>query len=224
MRGAPKKSLIMNLNSTYIAEDLQRPLSAFNCFTNAFKCRFTCFKLLRLKFKDKLEKLSKTLIPICFGIDFGFLFSLNFRFTFYQHFEIQIVGFRIFINFGSKTWWIFNHFGPLGSGMPQEASRLLQDGIPEPIWTQHGPKLAPSWLKLGPCWPQVGSNLAQVGPMLGPFVDSQPLLGQTLAPPDFSLWPLGALHQPSGFPNPQLGSCKTQHGAFWASQTFKLQP
>ena len=29
-------------------------------------------------------------------------------------------------------------------------------------WTQVGPKLAPSWLKLGPSWPQVGPKMAQV--------------------------------------------------------------
>ena len=32
------------------------------------------------------------------------------------------------------------------------ASRLVQDGRLEPIWTQHGTELAASWLKLGPCW------------------------------------------------------------------------
>ena len=52
--------------------------------------------------------------------------------------------------------------------MLQEASRLVQDGILQPIWTPHGPKLPPSWLNLDLCWPQVGSNLAQVGPMLAP--------------------------------------------------------
>ena len=47
------------------------------------------------------------------------------------------------------------------------ASRLLQDGLLEPIWAQLRPKMAPSWLKLGPCWAQVGSKLAQVAPKIG---------------------------------------------------------
>ena len=79
----------------------------------------------------------------------------------------------ILTNFGNNSRWIFHHFGHLGMCMPQEASRLLQDGLLEPIWNQHRPKLAPSWLKLGLCWPQFGSNLAQVGPMLAP--DRSPL-------------------------------------------------
>ena len=87
---------------------------------------------------------------------------------------------------------MFNHFGHLGSCMPQEASRLLQDGILEPIWTQHGPKLAPSWLKLGLCWPQVGSNLAQVEPMLAPDPGPQPPLSQ---PKPFQI-PSQALQEP----------------------------
>ena len=113
---------------------------------------------------------------------------------------------QISMKFGS-FWAPWVVYAPRGF---QIASRLLQDGLLEPIWTQHGPKLAPSWLKLGPCWPQVGSNLAQVGPICR----SPASPGPTLAPPDPSLWPLGALHQPSGLPNLQLGSCKTQHGAF----------
>ena len=47
-------------------------------------------------------------------------------------------------------------------------SRLLQVGLPEPIWTQLGTKLAPSWLKLDPYWAQVGSKLTQVGVTLAP--------------------------------------------------------
>ena len=100
------------------------------------------------------------------------------------------------------------------------ASRLLQVGLLEPIWTPLGPKLAPSWLRLGPCWLQVVSNLAQVGPICG----SPASPGLTLAPPDASLWPLGALHQPSGFPNPQFGSCKTQHGAILDLPSAQLAP
>ena len=44
--------------------------------------------------------------------------------------------------------------------MLQEASRLVQDGLLEPIWTPHGPKLSPSWLKLGLCWPQIRAPAA----------------------------------------------------------------
>ena len=108
--------------------------------------------------------------------------------------------------------------------MPQEASRLLQDGILEPIWTQHGPKLAPSWLKLGLCWPQVGSNLAQVGPMLAPDPGPQPPLSQ---PKPFQI-PSQALQDPikEATPHPPgLGSRIWSLGsAFWTSQTPNLDP
>ena len=97
--------------------------------------------------------------------------------------------------------------------MPQEASRLLQDGLLEPIWTQHGPKLAPSWLKLGLCWPQVGSNLAQVGAMLGPFPSPQPPLGQPKPFQSPSLLPLG-------LPNPY----KTQNGLQKGLPSLQLGP
>ena len=108
--------------------------------------------------------------------------------------------------------------------MPQEASRLPQDGLPEPIWTQHGPKLAPSWLKLGLCWPQVGSNLAQVGPMLAPDPGPQPPLSQ---PKPFQI-PSQALQDPmkEATPHPPgLGSRIWSLGsAFWTSQTPNLDP
>ena len=108
--------------------------------------------------------------------------------------------------------------------MPQEASRLLQDGILEPIWTQHGPKLAPSWLKLGLCWPQVGSNLAQVGPMLVPDPGPQPPLSQ---PKPFQI-PSQALQDPmkEATPHPPgLGSrIWSLGGAFWTPQTPNLDP
>ena len=81
------------------------------------------------------------------------------------------------------------------------ASRLVQDGRLEPIWTQHGTELAASWLKLGPSQDQVGSNLAQVGPMLDPFPGLQPPLGQPKPFQTPSLWPLG-------LPKPKL--CPTR--------------
>ena len=71
------------------------------------------------------------------------------------------------------------------------ASRLLQDGLFELIWTQHGPKLAPSLGQVGPMlapsWFQLGSSWVHVGPSSGSpaapgptqaFPDSKPL--QTL--------------------------------------------
>ena len=66
------------------------------------------------------------------------------------------------------------------------ASKLLQVGLHEPIWTQ----LGPSCFKLDPCWPQVGSNLAQVGPMLAPswlqlglsWAHAGPISGSPAAP------------------------------------------
>ena len=69
-------------------------------------------------------------------------------------------------------------------------SQLLQDDLLEPLWTQHGPKLAPTCLKLGPCWTQVGSNLAQVGPMLDQDPGPKPPLGQPKPFQTPSLWPL----------------------------------
>ena len=104
------------------------------------------------------------------------------------------------------------------------ASRLLQEGLLEPIWTQHRPKLAPSWLKLGPCWPQVGSNLAQVGPMLAPDPGPQPPLSQ---PKPFQI-PSQALQEPiqEATPRPPgLGSWIWSLGStFWTSQTPNLDP
>ena len=108
--------------------------------------------------------------------------------------------------------------------MPQEGSRLLQDGILEPIWTQHGPKLPASWLKLGLCWPQVGSNLAQVGPMLAPDPGPQPPLSQ---PKPFQILSQ-ALQDPikEATPHPPgLGSRIWSLGsAFWTSQTPPWTP
>ena len=108
--------------------------------------------------------------------------------------------------------------------MLQEASRLLQDGILEPIWTQHGPKLAPSWLKLGLCWPQVGSNLAQVGPMLAPDPGPQPQ--PPLSQPKPFQIPSQALQDPikEATPHPPgLGSrIWSLGGAFWTSQSPNL--
>ena len=128
----------------------------------------------------------------------------------------------ILTNFGNKSKRIFRHFGHLGTCMPQEASRLLQDGPPEPIWTQHGTKLAPSWLELGPCWSQVGSNLAQVGPMLAPDPGPQPPLSQ---PKPFQI-PSQALQEPiqEATPRPPgLGSWICSLGStFWTSQTPNL--
>ena len=106
--------------------------------------------------------------------------------------------------------------------MLQEASRLVQDGLLEPIWTPHGPKLSPSWLKLGLCWPQVGSNLAQVGPMLAPDPGPQPPLSQ---PKPFQI-PSQALQEPiqEATPRPPgLGSWIWSLGStFWTSQTPNL--
>ena len=106
--------------------------------------------------------------------------------------------------------------------MSQEASRLLQDGILDPIWTQHGPKLPASWLKLGLCWPQVGSNLAQVGPMLVPDPGPQPPLSQ---PKPFQILSQ-ALQDPikEATPHPPgLGNRIWSLGsAFWTSQTPNL--
>ena len=68
---------------------------------------------------------------------------------------------------------------------------MLQDGLLEPIWTQHGPKLAPSWFKLCPCWPQVGSNMTQVGPMLDPDPGPQPPLSQPKRPSPSKPLPCG---------------------------------
>ena len=81
---------------------------------------------------------------------------------------------QISMNFGSflASWVVY---APRGLKI---ASRLLQDGLLEPIWTQHGPKLAPSWFRLDPCWPQVGSNLPQVGSMLDADPGPQPPLSQ----------------------------------------------
>ena len=78
------------------------------------------------------------------------------------------------MNLGSilASWVVY---GPGGLKSP---SWLLQDCLLEPIWTQHGPKLAPTCFKLGPCWLQVGSNLPQVGAMLGPDLGFQPPLSQ----------------------------------------------
>ena len=124
--------------------------------------------------------------------------------------------------FGEQNPIFFYHLGYFGSCVPQEASRLLQDGILEPIWTQHGPKLAPSWLKLGPCWLQVGSNLAQVGAMLASDPDPQPPLSQ---PKPFQI-PSQALQEPiqEATPRPPgLGNWIWSLGnAFWTSQTSNL--
>ena len=128
----------------------------------------------------------------------------------------------------------------------QQASRLLQDGILEPIWTQHGPKLAPSWLKLGLCWPQVGSNLALVGPMLVPDPGPQPPLSQpkpfqipsqalqepiqeaTPRPPGLGSWILEPWKYLLDLPNPQLGpqNCSTwlQKGPSQAPNPFSPGP
>merc|ERR1711965_1184427 len=106
--------------------------------------------------------------------------------------------------------------------MPQEASRLLKDGLVETIWTQHRPKLAPTCLKLGPCWLQVGSNLAQVGAMLASDPGPQPPLSQ---PKPFQI-PSQALQEPiqEATPRPPgLGSWIWSLGrTFWTSQTPNL--
>ena len=108
--------------------------------------------------------------------------------------------------------------------MLQEASRLVQDGLLEPIWTPHGPQLAPSWLKLDLCWPQVGSNLTQVGPMLAPDPGPQPPLSQ---PKPFQI-PSQALQDPmkEATPHPQgLGSkIWSLGGAFWTPPDPQLGP
>ena len=137
------------------------------------------------------KKASKS---ICFG--FMVVFSrfasgptFSHVFSLFQSFES--INFDQFweqnsVKFGS-FWAPWVVYAPRGL---QIASRLLHDGLLEPIWTQHGPKLAPSWLKLVPCWPQVGSNLAQVGPMLGPDPGPQPPLSQPKPFQIPSLWPL----------------------------------
>ena len=90
------------------------------------------------------------------------------------------------------------HFGSIrasggvyGSRGLNQASRLLQVGLLEPIRTQLGSKLAPTWLKLLP----LGSSWANVGPIC----ESPATPGPTQALPD----PL-----PLGLPNPH----KTQNG------------
>ena len=84
--------------------------------------------------------------------------------TFWHRLEQNLITFESFL----ASWVVY---AQRGLKIP---SWLLQDGLLELMWTQHGPKLAPSWLKLVPCWPQVGSNLAQVGSMLDP--DPRPQL------------------------------------------------
>ena len=124
------------------------------------------------------------------------------------------------MNFGS-VWTSWVVYAPRALKI---ASRLLQDGLLEPIWTQHGPKLAPSWLKLSLCWPQVGSNLAQVGPMLGPFAGPQPLLGR---PWPLLIPPCGLLERYTSLlasQTPNLGPARPNMEPFWASQSFQFHP
>ena len=97
--------------------------------------------------------------------------------------------------------------------MPQEASRLLQDGLLEHIWTQHGPKLAQVGPMLAPSWLQLGSSWAHVEPRSGSSATPEP----TLALPN-------PIKEATPHP-PGLGSRIWSLGsAFWTSQTPNLDP
>ena len=68
------------------------------------------------------------------------------------------------------------------------ASKLLQDGLLEPIWAQVGSKL----VQVGPILARVGSNLAQVWAHVRPISGSPVALGPTQALPNpfpVASWP-----------------------------------
>ena len=111
------------------------------------------------------------------------------------------------------------------------ASRLLKDGLLEPIWIQHRPKLAQVGPTLAPRWLQLGSSWGHVGLRSGSPAAPEPT--QTFQIPSRSLpkpfknpfkrllpvhqaWAagFGALEVPFGPPKPPTLDPKTaRHGS-----------
>ena len=102
----------------------------------------------------------------------------------------------------------------------------------DPLMTQVGPKLVPSWSKLAPSWPQVGPKLVPSWPKLAPRWPKFAKLAQVGSkrqkgdPKGGLLDPLGP---PSWRPKPKLqhdhtcGSCTRKAGGHRASRIEFLQ-